>query len=150
MEIMKTSLRRLVLLFMSVFGLLFFMKSTSFAFTQQEPIDEIFIEKSINNGECKLDFDLSSSGCAMIDSYVNAYGNASKIYLCIYLQKYNPNNGMWTTVKTWNKTSYSSLAVFSASYRLPSKGTYRCKMSVSVTRNGNSETVYLTSDSRYY
>ncbi|MCL2814920.1 MAG: hypothetical protein FWD23_10005 [Oscillospiraceae bacterium] len=63
------------------------------------------------------------------------------------LTLYKKNGSSWDYVTSWNKNSASSLTI-NEKYTVSSAGTYRVMISGTVTRNGTSEFVSLTSSEK--
>ncbi len=111
--------------------------------------DPSSIIMSVNTCVAHVDFRIAGSGDALIEASVNAESKSNTDFT-VCLQKKNANTSMWTTVKTWKKTSNKASTVFSTSYKLLSRGEYRCMLTGSVTKNGKTDTIYDTSKTVVY
>lgn len=106
--------------------------------------------QSVNVDASKVQLDISGIGMANISAYIRGKAGISKIQMTIKLQKYNSSSKSWTKVKSWERTVNSANATFNTSYQLGNKGTYRCKMTASVWKNGKEEKISLTSSQKRY
>lgn len=106
--------------------------------------------QSINVFYSDIQLNISGTGTANISAGVSGKAGVSKIQMTIKLQKYNSSSKSWTKVKSWDRTVNSANATFNTSYKLGSKGTYRCKMVASVWKNGKEEKISLTSSQKSY
>ncbi len=106
--------------------------------------------QSVNTAGSRLGFYISNSGIANISAGVVGKAGTSQIQLNIKLQKYNSSSKSWKLVRNWNKTFGSANASMNTSYKLDSKGTYRCILTANVWKNGNEEKVSMTSDKKKY
>lgn len=70
--------------------------------------------------------------------------------MTVELQKYNSISKSWKKVKNWNEQFNSTSASFNTSYKLNSKGDYRCKLSAVVWKNGTGENVSMISVKKIY
>ena len=64
------------------------------------------------------------------------------------LTLYKKNGSSWDYVTSWNKSSSSSSLTINEKYTVNSAGTYRVTLTGTVTRNGTSEYVYITSNEK--
>lgn len=112
--------------------------------------EQVVSVRSVNVSRARVGFSISSGGNASISSGVIGRAGTSKIVMTVKLQKYNSTTKKWINVKTWNKDTSLSGISFSKTYKLNSKGKYRCKMSATVSCNGSDETVTQTSESVTY
>lgn len=64
-----------------------------------------------------------SSGQAQVSSHIMGRSDVTKVKIVARLQKYE--NGKWTTIKTYTKTSNSSFASLSETYSVTKGYTYR-------------------------
>ena len=106
--------------------------------------------QSVNTSVATAGINISASGTASISASVVGKIGTSKIQITVKLQKYNSTSKSWKKVKSWDKSSNSTNVLFSTSYKLDSKGTYRTKLTASVWKNGTEEVVNLTSGSQTY
>lgn len=106
--------------------------------------------QSVNTAGSRLGFSISNTGTANISAGVVGKAGTSKIQLNVKLQKYNSGSKSWKLVKNWEKTFGSANASMNPSYKLDSKGTYRCILSANVWKNGNEEKISMTSDKKKY
>lgn len=120
----------------------------SAAVTGQNTTPPIAVQ-SVNTSLASVGLNISS-GTASVSANVLGVAGTSKIEITVKLQKYNSNTKSWKNVKSWEKTFNSSGALFSKTYSLTSKGTYRAKLTANVWKNGKVETVTLTSGSKTY
>ena len=116
----------------------------------QNSSNPIISVQSVNTAQSSMQLSISASGTASISANVVGKAGTSKIKMTVKLQKYNTTSKSWKKVTSWDKSSNSSNAMFSTSYKLSSKGTYRCKLTASVWKNGTEETVTATSGSQKY
>lgn len=106
--------------------------------------------QSVNTASSRIGFSVANSGTANITAGIVGKAGTSKIQMTIELQKYNSSSKSWKKVKSWNKLYNSTSASFSTSYKLNSKGNYRCKLSAVVWKNGNGENINMTSIKKTY
>lgn len=106
--------------------------------------------RSVNTATMRLGFTISNSGLADISSGVVGKAGTSKIQLNVKIQKYNSSNKTWKKVKGWDKTVNSANATISTTYKLDTRGTYRCVLSATVWKNGSAEDVTMTSENKTY
>ncbi len=139
-----------ILLGLMCVNLLMFSGSNALAETVIQENDDFIDARSVNTASMKLGFDISNAGTANITASVMGKAATSKIQLNVKLQKYNSAGNSWKKVKSWDKTAESSYVSLNTSYKLSTKGTYRCVLSASVWKNGNSENVSMVSDKKSY
>lgn len=106
--------------------------------------------QSVNTLGSKVGLNISNAGNASVSSSIVGKAGTSKIRVIIKLQKYDNSSKSWKKVKTWDKTFYSANVSYNPTYQLKNKGTYRCKLSAEVWRNGIKENVNLSSGSKTY
>lgn len=123
--------------------------SVSAATMEQTGTDLISIQ-SVNTASATIGFSISNSGTASITAGVVGKAGTSKIQLIVTLQKYNSSSKSWKKIISWSKTSNSANVSFIKSYKLNSKGTYRCKLSWAVLKNGIVENGNMASVKKTY
>ena len=123
--------------------------NVSRAATAQNTTPPISVQ-SVNTAQMSIGFNISASGTASISSDVIGKIGTTKIKMTITLQKYNSSSKSWTNVNSWEKTSNSTYAAFETSFKLGSKGTFRCKLTSNVWKDGKKETINLTSGTQTY
>lgn len=106
--------------------------------------------KSVNTASCRIGLSIANTGTANITAGVVGKVRTSKIQMTIELQKYNSGKKAWQVVKSWNKIFNSTNASFSTSYKLNSKGTYRCKLLATVWKSGKAENLNMISVKKIY
>lgn len=106
--------------------------------------------QSVNTASSRIGFSVSNSGTANITAGIVGKVGTSKIQMTVELQKYYSSSKSWKKVKSWNKSYNFTSASFSTSYKLNSKGNYRCKLSAVVWKNGNGENINMTSIKKTY
>lgn len=122
---------------------------TSAAIIDQNFTNPIAVQ-SVNTASSRIGFSVANSGTANITAGIVGKVGTSKIQMIIELQKYNSGRKNWQVVKSWNKIFNSTNASFSTSYKLNSKGDYRCKLSAVVWKNGSGENINMTSVKKTY
>lgn len=110
----------------------------------------LILVQSVNTASSRVGLSISNSGTASLSAGVVGKAGTSKIHMSIKLQKYNNSSKSWKNVKSWDKTANSANVLFNTTYKLDSKGTYRCKLSADVWKNGSKESVSITSDKKKY
>lgn len=120
------------------------------AATIEQNATSYIVVQSVNTASSRVSLSISNSGTASVSAGVVGKVGTSKIQMTIKLQKYNNSSKSWKKVKSWDKTANSTTASFNATYKLDSKGTYRCKISTAVWKNGSVENVSMTSAKKTY
>lgn len=146
---MLKKLRKLLICFVCSFLLLSNESNVLAATIGQSGNGSIGVQ-SVNTAGMRIGFSISNSGTANITAGVVGKAGTSQIQLNIKLQKYNSSRKSWKLVRNWNKTFGSANAAMNTSYKLDSKGTYRCILTANVWKNGNEENVSMTSDKKKY
>ena len=116
---------------------------------ERREVSEIFILDSINS-ECSIVNLGISSGVANSSCKVRGKLGTSKIELTMSLQKKSPKSNDWTTIKSWSSSSKSTSLTMEKSYKLISKGTYRCLVKAEITKDGLTEISTSVSRSKTY
>ena len=106
--------------------------------------------QSVNTASSRIGFSITNSGTASITAGIVGKVGTSKIQMTVKLQKYNSRSKSWKKVKSWNKQFNSTNASFSTSYKINSKGDYRCKLSAVVWKNGTGENINMFSVKKTY
>lgn len=106
--------------------------------------------QSVNTASSRIGFSITNSGTASITAGIVGKVRTSKIQMTVELQKYISSSKSWKKVKSWNKQFNSTSASFSKSYKLNSKGNYRCKLSAIVWKNGSGEKINMISVKKIY
>ena len=111
---------------------------------------EIHPVGSAATGIASANINISSKGLVKSDVTVYGKGGTSKIVVKISLQRYGKESKKWSNVKTWDVTSQTAMVSCTKKYDLSKKGTYRCKVTGTITCNGKNETVTATSNHAKY
>lgn len=139
----KTKITCLLLVFALAFTVLY--SSISQAKTQ----DMGAVINAVNLYDVTSDLSIAGSGSAQIVATISARV-CSSTEMTVYLQRKNTVTGNWMTVCSWNKSSRAATTSFETTYRVSVKGTYRCKVTGTVTKDGKAETVHVVSDNVTY
>lgn len=111
---------------------------------------EIHPVGSVCVGTAQLSFNISDGGVAKSTAVIRGKAGTSKIVMKMFLQKYNSTAKTWSNVQNWETSSQTAICSSAKSYGLKQKGTYRCKVTATVTCNGTAEKVTKISDSIKY
>lgn len=124
--------------------------SNASAVISDQSTSNSIVVQSVNTAGSRLGFSISNTGTASISAGVVGKSGTSKIQLNVKLQKHNNSSNSWKMVKSWNKTFSSAVASMNMSYKLGSKGTYRCTLSANAWKNGSKENISMTSNKKNY
>ncbi len=111
---------------------------------------EIHPVGSAATGKTQVQLGISSGGTAKNSVLIIGKNGTSKIVVKISLQRYGKESKKWSNVKTWDVTSQTAIVSCTKKYDLSKKGTYRCKVTGTITCNGKKETVTATSNNAKY
>lgn len=103
---------------------------------------------SINTYKIKAELNIKS-GQANLESFVAGKNGTSKVVITMYLEKKGKNDE-WKAVKSWSETSNRKEASMKKTYKLTSKGTYRCLVKAEITKDGLTEISTSVSRSKTY
>lgn len=107
---------------------------------------EIHSVGSAATGMTQVQLGISSGGTAKNSVLITGKNGTSKIVVKISLQRYGKESKKWSNVKTWDVTGQTAMVSCTKKYDLSKKGTYRCKVTGTITCNGKNETVTATSN----
>ena len=112
--------------------------------------ESVGIIQSVGTTDYHVSLVVSNPGEVAIEAQISAKPGCTDVQMCVCLQKKNANTGMWTNIKTWRPKANGLYAVLNTTYKLLSRGEYRCMLTGSVTKNGKTDTIYDTSKTVVY
>ena len=104
---------------------------------------------SINTVSVSAELSIDS-GNAKVNCVAAGKRGTSKIEMSVTIEKKSSKGDNWSAVKSWSVTEKGISAKLVKTYKLSSKGTYRCVVKTTITRDGMSETSYQISKSKAY
>ena len=131
------------------FGLLFCNAFVSKAVSGDYDVYGGSILNSINTVSVIAELTIDS-GTAKVSCVAKGRCGTSKIEMSATIEKKSSKGDNWSAVKSWSVTEKNAVAKLVKTYKLSSKGTYRCVIKTTITRDGMSETSYQISKSKDY